>query len=260
MIRTTTHTIHTFYNHSVHVHLGKIPFVSNQCVTTETTEIKNLFVTTCGKHVLAGQPRIAYCVPPLYNNAALDIQSHLDYYRTLGIDGIYLYHTDCNTTLFEKVTNICMPWIRNIKIHQRGQLWQVNDCNYRAAIDGFSWTLHMDIDERLRLPPNQSLAHYTSLHKKSDAISFGSMRNGKITCFRWKYDDRNHITRLCPEANGWRKYIMKLSTVRVAETHKIATCYDTACKTTVIDTNEAYIEHSRSGTLGVQFHKTIPRG
>ena len=263
MIRVAAHTIHAFGTHTVHVHAGTIAFLS-KCVSTESKEVRNVFVTQCGRRATAEQASgIAYCIPPLYNIDGYDkIKSHIQYYQALGIDKTYVYHTNCDTIPLEldNTTNICMPWVSDIKIHQRGQVWQVNDCIQRAALDGFGWTLHVDIDEYLHLPSQTLLSHYTSLHNRSDAISFGSLRKNRITCHRWN-SNRTYPNQLCPGANGWRKNLVKTSTVKVAQTHDVQYCYDKTCETSIINAKNAVIHHTRPGGIpGIQFHKSLPKG
>ena len=140
----------------------------------------------------ASTPTFAACIPPIYGSRVQtsDVAQHRMHHRRLGVSHTYLYVVNMSWTWtaqpLEDVTLLYLPWVSDFVLHSRGQKWQVNDCIHRAAVDGYTWVLSIDLDEFLMLGasyPGEStggsmntnvLAALTARHPTADVLTLGT--------------------------------------------------------------------------------------
>jgi hypothetical protein len=183
------HTWHVVGNRITHIFLeGRNTTDLTGCSWTPPGEARNLTATqvvTCNGTSERSSPRgtdfshasdisdrpepIALCVPPLYGAPAVvhTAVRHAAYHQSLGVSWTFLYSTFETHDFAENTTLLHVAWVHQVRTHQRGQLFQINDCLHRAASLGFKWTLNLDTDEHVVLLRQ----HQHSLH---DLIGVGT--------------------------------------------------------------------------------------
>ena len=224
-------------------------------------------------------PRIAMCIPPLYGKLLsqnANVLDHHAYHSRLGISWLFLYTTAPLVgawMLPENSTLLHMPWVNSMKIWQRGQAWQINDCIHRAGTRGFTWTLNIDTDEYLVLGPKFATlfdivipAPKTApLHRAVDAVDFGmrfadtlnDSASRPIFCrSHSKFMDLDYVSEtphLCVNFWGRRKHLLRTRTVLTAGIHAVQRCGapcapEARCRVHHFDARYSWIAHLRKRT------------
>ena len=196
----------------------------------------------------------AACVPPIYGSIGLsNIVEYIDHHRKIGIRHFFIYFTNCSNYLQYELQSVllntnmsllCMPWVNYEKnIHQRGQLWHMNDCVHRARSIGWKWVLFNDIDERLHISST-----FLNKFSKYDVITFGSKLNNKTTCIDARY--KRNIN-MCLRWGGWRKLVVHTMNILNVYVHFEGNClnhtnyHPISCKVYNVPADEFWISHKR---------------
>ena len=249
MLAIGTQTTHNFSNHTVSISTHPL---NNGCAFKKSRlEDTRVYVTICPRNVVKvpSQPvnGFAACIPPLYGNISTgEVSSYINYHKSIGIQHFFFYFTNCSqeqNIIFDdfRISTICTPWVNHVrKIHQRGQLFHMNDCIHRAASIGWKWVLLNDLDERLHVPFNFFNG------RMDDVITFGSLMDNNITCIDPRYQKTPNF---CLRWGGWRKMVVQAHSIWNIYVHFPDACVENIkekqCNTTNVDANIYYIDHLR---------------
>jgi hypothetical protein len=228
------------------------------------TRLADVVVGRCGP--LSGATRrgsVAYCVPPLYGEARSVVLQDVRKHQALGVDHTYIYDTECDVPLNidpTVTTHLCMPWVHNVRILQRGQQWMNHECLLRAARDGWEWVIAKDVDETIMTshlrasfaaPEHIPLLRTLARRRDLDVITFGRMYGQKPQCI-----DNPHM---CLKWHGYRKWMARASRVWIARIHFVQTCAPERCRTLDMNSSEIWLNHSMR-TRGKGWYRGMPKG
>ena len=138
-------------------------------------------VSLCGsckwpaERAATDQRRVALCMSnplfgPSLSPAGLRwMGNFLDHYGALGATHGFLYRRARESQQCPALnTSLNVTWVdlafstRNLWYN--GQIWAINDCVQRAASQGFSWALTVDVDEALVLARGYTLGDFVAKH------------------------------------------------------------------------------------------------
>ena len=113
----------------------------------------------------------------------------LDHYHALGAAAhAFLYRRARESQMCPALkTSLNVTWVElafsTQNLWYNGQIWAINDCMQRAASQGFSWALTVDVDEVLVLARSHSLGEFVANHGAGvDVIYFSAIYRAGRAC------------------------------------------------------------------------------
>ena len=312
------HTVHAVTPHSIHVFVNTSDVALPQsCKTRFAGDPQgglDVGVALCGdsdgaastRAPASTSPSFAMCIPALYGDAAsyAAITRHLHHHQRLGVQHSFLYvhakwlaesPASRNGTRLasHNVSLLSLAWLSRFKLHQRGQLFQINDCIHRAASRGLTWTLNIDLDEfaflyevvNPRKPHLTGDAHAIQLGtlveqegSKSNAsvLTFGArfvksfVENGTLAAVT---SAKSHllgglifclssrhvwVAWTCSGYLGRRKHLTHTKRVWLAGIHHVPHCKAGNCSVRHLDARHKWLMHLRGNASRV--YRGMPAG
>ena len=200
------------------------------------------------------------------------------YHRELGVSHVFVYSAgqqpepDLTRDVGITFDWLKLPWLGAFDTWNQGQMWAMHDCLFRARALEHRWTLFLDMDEVVRLPPQFTL-HSLAAKLESDGkvgASFGSVpylhgycrpgtaadatmtqklsyRTLEPECEQWEGHPHVQASR-CPTWQGRRKFM-----IRPQATHKLHIHYPVveAELYADLDSNDGFwVKHARGAPWG----------
>ena len=113
---------------------------------------------------------------------------YLDHYRALGASHAFLYRRAREAQQCPALnTALNVTWVElafaTRNLWYNGQIWAINDCVQRAASQGFSWALTVDVDEVLVLARSHTLGEFVANHGAGvDVFYFAAIYRAERAC------------------------------------------------------------------------------
>ena len=263
---------HEFHMYNISVSRTQL-HKNNNCSVSNLADSRfsHTYVSVCSSgntkapKMIKESSGLAACLPPIYGSIGLsNITNFIEDHKKIGVQHFFIYFANCSNPLQYDLRNfrtetslLCMPWVYDeVNIHQRGQIWHMNDCVHRAATVGWKWILLNDLDERL-----QASTDFLDSFAKYDVITFGSKVNNKTTCVDSRFK-RN--TDMCLRWGGWRKLIVRATNILSVHIHFGVNCLNhtnyspKTCIVCNVPANKFWMNHQTHDDFNRRWYPNMP--